>query len=156
MALPLLIGNVQDLGRVAREIPDSVYALVDRFWPGPLTLILKRSPDVPDIVVGGGESVAVRMPDHEVPLALLRKLGGPITGTSANPSGGPDPVTVEDVVRLLGDRVDYIVDGGPATAGAPSTIVDLSGPAPRLVRPGVIPYHSVESVCPLSVDCLEG
>ncbi len=151
MALPLLLGSIQDLEWVTADIPDLAWALAERFWPGPLTLILKKSPEVPLAVTGGRDSVAVRLPNHRVPLTLVQELGRPITGTSANPSGGPDPITAEDVRRLLGGKVDYIVDGGPTSVAAPSTIVDLTSPMPRLVRPGAIDYQSIQSVCLMSL-----
>ena len=151
MALPLLLGNIHDLEWVTTDIPDVAWALVDRFWPGPLTLILRKSPQVPHVVTGGKDSVAVRMPDHHVPLSLVRELGRPITGTSANPSGGPDPITAEDVRELLEGKVDYIVDGGSATVGSPSTIVDLTESRPRLVRRGAI-ASQVETICSMSLE----
>ena len=146
MALPLLLGGAQDLELVTTDIPDTAWALVQHFWPGPLTLILNKAPAVPPIVTGGKNSVAVRMPDHHVPLALIRELGRPIIGTSANPTGGPDPVTAEDVRSLLGERVDYIVDGGPTTLGGPSTVLDLTEATPRLVRQGTIEHRSLWSI----------
>ena len=146
MALPLLLRSVDDLALVAAEVPDLAWTLAERFWPGPLTMVLRKSPWVPRKVSGGRGSIAVRMPDHSVPLALAGQLGRPITGTSANPSGGPDPVTARDVETLLGDRVDYILDGGPAPLGRPSTIVDLTGSRPSLVRAGAIPFSSIEAV----------
>ena len=152
MGLPILLGNVHDLQVVATDIPDLAWRMVDRFWPGPLTLILRKSPKVSRALTGGSQSVAVRMPNHEVPLTIVRELGRPITGTSANSSGGPDPVTAEDVRKFLGDEVDYILDGGPATRGSPSTIVDLTGPKPRLVRRGVIEHRSLQMVCPFPVE----
>ena len=148
--LPLLLGSRRDLERVASEIPEIAWSLVDRFWPGALTLILKKSPSVPDIATGGLDSVAVRIPDHPVPLALIRGLGRPITGTSANPSGSPTPDTIEEVRRLLGGTVDYVLDGA-VTGGSPSTIVDLTGPTPSLVRPGAIPFDSIRSAWSPSV-----
>ena len=152
MPLPLLLGSTQDLERVTADIPDPAWALVDRFWPGPLTLILKKSPEVPFIVTGGRDSVAVRMPNHHVPLALVRQLGRPITGTSANASGGPDAPSAQEVREVLGQRVDYVIDGGPVTAGSASTIVDFTGSKPRLVRPGVIAYDSLQPICSFNVD----
>ena len=151
--LPLLLASVDELEQVSIDIPDLAWALASRFWPGPLTLVLKSSPEVPQIVTAGKQSIAVRMPNHHVPLALIRDLGRPITGTSANPSGGPDPVTADDVRRSLGTKVDYIVDGGPAPVATPSTIVDLTGARPRLVRQGAIPWESLCSACatPLEV-----
>ena len=152
MALPILIGRIQDLEQVAVDIPDPAWPLIQHFWPGPLTLIFKATPQVPRIVRGGKDSIAVRMPNHPIPLALMRELGSPITGTSANPSGEPDPVSIEDVRRLLGDKVDYIVEGGPPVAGIPSTIVDLTQSSPRIVRPGAVRYHSLQAVCPVSLE----
>ena len=143
MPLPLLLGSIDELEQVSIDIPDLAWALASRFWPGPLTLVLKSSPEVPQIVTAGKRSIAVRMPDHNVPLALIRDLGRPITGTSANPSGGPDPVTADDVRRHLGTKIDYVIDGGPATAATPSTIVDLTGAKPGLVRQGAIPWESL-------------
>ena len=148
--LPILLGSRRDLELVAVQIPEMAWRLAERFWPGALTLILWKSPKVPSNVTGGMDSVAVRIPDHPVPLALIRGLGKPITGTSANPSGSLAPVTAEEVRGLVGKTVDYVLDGGTATAGRPSTIVDLTGRTPRLVRPGVIPYDSIRYVCSLS------
>lgn len=146
MGMPLLLSKVDDVERVAVDVPGIARTLMERFWPGPLTLILNRSSEVPREVTGGRDSVAVRMPDHPVPLALVNGLGRPITGTSANPTGGPDPITAENVRRLLGSRVDYVVDGGPAIQGRGSTILDLSGARPRLVREGALTYESLADV----------
>ena len=152
MGMPLLLGSIRDLDAVATYVPDLARTLVDHFWPGPLTLILRKSTDVPSIVTGGNDSVAVRMPDHEVPVKLIRELGGPITGTSANPTGGPDPTTAEDVRRLLKDKVDLVVDGGPSTRGSPSTILDLTGPSPKVLRSGAIAIDRLQSFCPTPLD----
>ena len=152
MALPILVEAIQDLDRLVVDVPDMAWALAGRFWPGPLTLILKKSSEVPDIATGGRDSVAVRMPNHPVPKALVRGLGRPITGTSANPSGGPNPTTAQDVETLLGDRVNYIIDGGPAMIGTPSTVLDLTGANPVLLRPGAIDYDSLQSVCSIPIE----
>lgn len=138
MALPLLLADASDMELVAMDVPPLARTLAARFWPGPLTLVLRRSKSVPDLVTGGRETVAVRVPDHPVPRALARGLGAPITGTSANSSGGPDPCTAEDVRRGLGNLVDYLIDGGPALAGRPSTVLDLTGPEPRVLRQGAL------------------
>jgi len=138
MALPLLLADASDVDRVAIDIPPLARALAERFWPGPLTLVLRRASTIPDLVTGGRGTVAVRVPDHPVPRALARGLGAPITGTSANPSGGPDPRTAEDVRRGLGALVDYVIDGGPAPVGRPSTVLDLTGPEPRVLRQGAL------------------
>ena len=161
MALPLLLGGARDLELVATDIPDSAWALVARFWPGPLTLILKSAPEVPAIVTGGGATVAVRVPNHPVPLQLTQRLGRPITGTSANVTGGPDPKTAEDVKRALGDRVDYIVEQSlgeqglgqiATTLGTPSTVLDLSGATPRLARQGAIHLDVLLSAIPETME----
>ena len=161
MALPLLLGGARDLELVATDIPDSAWALVARFWPGPLTLILKSAPEVPAIVTGGGATVAVRVPNHPVPLQLTQRLGRPITGTSANVTGGPDPKTAEDVKRALGDRVDYIVEQSlgeqglgqiATTLGTPSTVLDLSGATPRLARQGAIHLDVLLSAIPETLE----
>ncbi len=147
MALPILLGTQDDLEKVAIEIPEVTWTLVNVFWPGQLTLILRKSPAVPQIVSGGKESIAVRMPNHEVPLYLVQKLGRPITGTSANPSGAANPASADEVRELLGAKVDYIVDVGPATSGAPSTILDLTQSTPRIVRAGPVSYESLQAIC---------
>ncbi len=152
MGMPLLLGSIRDLDKVTSDVPDLARTFVERFWPGPLTLILTKSTDVPSAVTGGKDSVAVRMPDHEVPLMLIRELGGPITGTSANPTGGPDPTTAEDVRRLLKDKVDFLLDGGPSTSGRASTILDFTGPSPKVVRSGAIAIECLQSFCPVPLD----
>ena len=107
--------------------------LIARFWPGPLTLVLPAR-DASD-----GPTIAVRAPDHEVALALLRALGEPIASSSANPAGQPPPVDADQVIAGLGDRLDVVLDGGPCRIGQPSTILDLSGATPRILRQGAIP-----------------
>ena len=152
MAVPLLLGSFRDLDKLCDDVPDLARTLTDRFWPGPLTLVLKASKEVPKTVTGGSGSVAVRVPDHELPIVLVRELGGPITGTSANKTGGPDPINANEVARLLGDQVDYILDGGPDTRGVPSTVLDLTGRRPRLVRLGAI---NVATLQPFLSNTLE-
>ncbi len=150
--LPVLVASNRGIGEVAVEVPEVAWKLVERFWPGPLTLVLKKSHKVPLIVTGAAETIAVRMPDHDIPRTLVQELGRPITGTSANPSGGPDPITADDVKRTLGDRVDYILDGGPAFLGLPSTIVDLAHPVPRLIRLGAIDEDAIRSCCSMELQ----
>ena len=146
MGLPLLLAGVEVLETVAVDIPRVAWALARRFWPGPLTLVLRKAPAIPASVTGGKESVAVRVPDHSVALNLIKKLGRPITGTSANISGDPNPVTAEQVRESLGGTCDLILDGGLVPLGISSTIVDVSGPSPRLIRAGAIPWEAVESI----------
>jgi L-threonylcarbamoyladenylate synthase len=149
--LPLLLGDIEDLRKVAPSVPDVVGVLTEAFWPGPLTLIVKKARAVPATVTGGANTVAVRLPAHTVPRALARELGFPIIGTSANVSGGLDPVSAEDVRRELGSRVDGIIDGGPAARGVPSTIVDVTGSRPRIVRRGALSREDIERACGLEL-----
>ncbi len=137
-AIPLLLDSVDRLGKVTEVVPENALVLAERFWPGPLTMVLPRSPDVPDIVTAGGPSVAVRVPDHDFALRLIREAGGVLAATSANLSGRPDPVTAQEVLGYLEGRIDLILDGGPCPGGVPSTVVDLTRPSPRVVRTGAI------------------
>jgi len=143
LALPVLVGSWEQVELVARDVPESGRLLAGRFWPGALTLVLTRRDCVPDLVTGGRDTVAVRMPGHPIPLALAKELGGPITGTSANRSGEADPQTLAAAEAELGGRVDYIIRAGPAPQGTPSTVVDLTTGTPRLLRQGAVPFSEV-------------
>jgi L-threonylcarbamoyladenylate synthase len=118
--------------------PAQAQALADRFWPGPLTLVLRASETVPAIVRAGGPSVALRCPDHPIALALIRATGRPLAAPSANRSQQLSPTLAEHVASSLGEAVDLILDGGPTAAGLESTILDLCGARPRILRPGPI------------------
>lgn len=120
--------------------------LAERFWPGPLTLVLPRSECVPDIVTGGGPTVAVRCPTHRVALALIRAAGVPIAAPSANRSSNLSPTLAQHVVRDLSGRIDAILDGGPTSEGIESTVIDLSQALPRLLRPGPIALGEIEKI----------
>ena len=126
--------------------PRSAAALAERFWPGPLTLVLPRAASIADIVTGGLDDVAVRVPAHPVALALLRASGLPIAAPSANRSNEISPTTADHVVKALGDRVAMVLDGGPTTVGIESTVVDLAGERPRLLRPGMVTARELEAV----------
>lgn len=130
----------------AAEIPAAARALAAAFWPGPLTLVLRRSPRVADAVTGGLPTVGLRVPSHPVAQALLAAFGGGLAAPSANRFGSVSPTCAEDVREELGDRVDMILDGGRCPVGVESTIVDLSGAHPRLLRPGGVPREALESV----------
>ena len=143
MALPVLVANWHQVRDVARVESTAARKLASKFWPGSLTLVLPRQPNLLTLVTGGRESVAVRMPDHWVPLWLSSQLGRPITGTSANRSGQPDLKTSKEVNDVLGDAVDTVIAAGPAPLGLQSTIVDLTGPIPVLLRDGAIPFAQV-------------
>lgn len=121
-------------------------ALMDAFWPGPLTLIFPKSAAVPARVTAGLDTVAIRMPAHPVAQALIRAAGVPVAAPSANRSGRPSPTTAADVLEDMDGRVPLILDGGPCRVGVESTVVDLSGEAPRVLRPGGITRAQIEAV----------
>lgn len=141
----------------AREIPDAAWKLAAAFWPGPLTLILRKSPRASDIVTGGQDTVGIRIPDHPLARAVLHALGngGGVAAPSANRFGRISPTRADHVREDLGDDVDMILDGGPCSVGVESTIIDLSGAAPRLLRPGGVPIEDIESVLGVSVPFQE-
>lgn len=145
-ALPILIESIDDADVVATDIPPGARLLMEAFWPGGLTLVLRRHPRFRSLALGGGETVALRVPDHPVALELLRRLREPVTGTSANLSGLPGPRTADDVRRQLGDRVDFIVDGGPCPGGIESTVVDCTVDPPRVLREGAVPADRITAV----------
>ena len=148
MALPLLVADGEQIRQVARSIPEAAWRLVEEFMPGALTIVLPKSSSVPDIITGGGLTIAVRIPNHPVPLALIRGLGKPIVGTSANLSGHPSPLTAAEVRAQIGDRVDLIIDGGKCPGGIESTVVDLTTETPIIRRAGAIPLELLRHVCP--------
>jgi len=136
--LPVLLADPGQLDEYGTAISAAARRLAALYWPGPLTIVVRRSPRIPALVAGGGETVGLRVPGHPVPRALVRELGVPIIGTSANTHGTPSPVTVQGAVFDLGDRVDLVIDGGRAPLGLPSTVVDATVDPPRLVREGAV------------------
>lgn len=130
----------------AREVPDAAHRLAAAFWPGPLTLILKRQPHVPDAVTGGQDTVGLRVPNHPLALALLRAFHGGIAAPSANRYGRISPTSAAHVIAELGAAVPLVLDGGPCTVGIESTIVDLSSGTPRILRPGAITVTDIARV----------
>ena len=146
LALPVLVANWEQVGMVAQVPEGPVGQLASAFWPGSLTLVLPKRPGLSPLVTGGRETVAVRMPDHWVPLNLAGALGAPVTGTSANRSGQPDLNSPAEIREHLGDSVGAVVDAGPAPGGVQSTIVDFTGERPALLREGATPFADVERV----------
>jgi len=134
------------LGRWASDIPSAADRLADRFWPGPLTLILRRRADVPAVVTGGQSTIGLRIPGHRVALSLLEAFGGGVAAPSANRFGRISPTTAAHVEAELGRSVDRILDGGPCAVGLESTIVDLTGDRARLLRPGAIGADALAAV----------
>ncbi len=148
IALPLLLTDISQIGEVAQPVPPVAWLLADKFLPGALTIVLHKSQSVPDIITGKGKTVAVRIPAHPIPVALAQGVGTPIVGTSANLSGKPSALTAEDVRTQLGDKVDLIIDGGRCPGGKESTIVDLTGETPVILREGAISREELQRVCP--------
>ena len=137
----------------AREVPVSAKTLAKRFWPGPLTMILKRTPKAPDFITGGQDSVGVRVPSHPIAHELLAAFNGGVAAPSANRFGAVSPTTAAHVLADLGRDVDFVLEGGPTEVGIESTIVDLSGGAPVLLRPGHISREAIAAT--LGVDVAE-
>lgn len=144
-----LIVHVDDFNQIsewAREIPAAARQLANAFWPGPLTLILKKRPEVLDIITGGQDTIALRMPRHPVTQALLKEFGGGLVAPSANRFTRVSPTTAAAVHAELGDKIDMILDGGACEVGLESTILDLSGTVPRILRPGMIRPEQIAAV----------
>ena len=140
------LASDRDLTRWASDIPPAVRQLAERFWPGPLTLVVRRAKSVSDEVTGGQDTIGLRVPSHPIAQALLNAFGGGIAAPSANRFGHISPTTVRHVREELGDRVDLILDGGACEVGIESTIVDVSGGTPVLLRPGRVSEEEIEAV----------
>lgn len=142
VAIPLVAADL-DQAELVGELGPLARRLARRYWPGPLTLVVTARPVLPAVLLAGGRTVAVRVPDHQVARQLAAAVGFPVTSTSANRSGEPPPTDVADVLRALGDSIDAVLDGGPCAGGRPSTIVDATGDAPTLVRAGAVPWDRI-------------
>jgi len=143
LPLPLLISDIAQLTTVAEPAFGTVWFLAKRFWPGGLTLVLPKMVSL-SFHLAKGSTVAVRIPNHPVCLALIARLGRPIVGTSANISGKTSALTAYKVRQQLGDKVDLIIDGGRCPGGNESTIVDLTHEAPMILREGIIPAYEID------------
>ena len=151
--LILHVTGPQWLLRYCAEVPPMAYVLARKFWPGPLTLILKRGPGIPDETTAGLDTIAVRCPNHPVTLAIIREAGVPIAAPSANLSGRPSCTTAEDVMEDMDGRIQCLVDGGPCVVGVESTILDLTCKPPRLLRPGGVAMETLEQLIgPIALD----
>jgi len=147
---PLIVhvADPQDAEALADLDSGPARAFAEAFWPGPLTLVLPRRGPVPDLATSGLPTVAIRCPDHPVARAVIREAGVPVAAPSANPFGRLSPTRAEHVIQGLGDRIDYIVDGGPCPVGVESTVVDCSEAPPLVLRPGGLPVESLRGVVP--------
>lgn len=140
------ISHVESLSRIVKKVPKEAYMLADKYWPGPLTMIFNKSEEVPMETTGGLETVAVRMPSHKIARALIDAAGGYIAAPSANRSGRPSPTVARYVIEDLEGRVEMIIDGGEVNIGLESTIIDLTGVRPMILRPGFVTEKMLESV----------
>jgi L-threonylcarbamoyladenylate synthase len=152
-AVPVFITQIDDLDQVARDVPDKAWKLLKKFWPGALTVVLLCSPNLPDEVTAGQDTIAVRLPAHPVCLELVKKVGSPLAVTSANISGQAAPTSAEDVLAQLEGRIALILDGGQTPTPHPSSIVDLSVYPPRLLREGDLSLDILKEYLPkLEID----
>ena len=145
MALPLLLSEAEDAKKCAEEVPLDAITLAEHFWPGALTLVLRKGAEVPYVVTAGLDTVALRVPDHPVPRAVSRALGAPITGTSANLSGRPGLTSAAAVRAEFGDAIDFVLDWGDAPGGVASTILDLCGGEMRVLREGAVSQEDIDA-----------
>ena len=144
-----LIVHVADIRQaeiLVLKFPEKALKLIEKFWPGPLTLVLPKAPIVPDIVTSSLPTVAIRVPNHLMALELIRESGRPIAAPSANPFGQVSPTTVDHVRRSLGNKVDMILDGGPCAIGVESTVISFTGKEPALLRPGGVPLEDIQDL----------
>ena len=140
------VADPAEVHRLVAEVPPKAIVLMDKFWPGPLTLIFKRSSLMPKVTVAGLATVAIRMPKHKVALSLIKQSRCPIAAPSANLAGKPSPTTAQHVYEDLNGRIDAIIDGGATNIGVESTVVDLSVDPPMLLRPGGTPFEALKKV----------
>jgi L-threonylcarbamoyladenylate synthase len=145
-AIPVLLAGLAQVALLGIQPSPQMHLLAERFWPGPLTLVVSCGPQVPDIVTAGTHTVAVRMPDHPVALRLFELAGQPLAVTSANLSGHANPLTAEDVMAQLDGRIDAVLDGGACRGGVPSTVLDLTATPPRILRAGPISEHDLRFI----------
>lgn len=144
--LILHIPDASWLERYCQDIPETAWRLAERFWPGPLTMILRRKPVVPDEVTAGLDTVGMRCPAHELCRAVITAAGVPVAAPSGNTSGRPSPTSVADMLEDMNGKIDAILDGGDCQVGVESTIIDLTCTPPRLLRPGGVPLEELRAV----------
>ncbi|MCL1983039.1 MAG: L-threonylcarbamoyladenylate synthase, partial [Clostridiales bacterium] len=148
------IARASDIGQLTPAISQTAVSLIDSFWPGPLTLVVWKRPEVPDAATGGLGTVAVRMPDDAAALALIREAGCPVAAPSANLSGRPSPTKPSHVLDDLSGKIDAIILGGECRVGIESTVLDVTGETPTVLRPGVVTAEDIEAVigCRVELD----
>lgn len=155
--LILHIAESHEVAKLARRVPANARALMEKYWPGPLTVVLERTGIVPDIVTGGLDTVAIRLPASEVARGLIRLAGVPVAAPSANTSGRPSPTTAQDVMADLAGKIEVIIDAGPCGIGVESTVVDCTTPVPTLLRPGGVTLEMLlETLGEVEIDSALG
>ena len=140
------IARASDIGQLTPMLSEDIVNLIDNFWPGPLTMVLKKKAGVPDRTTGGLDTVAVRMPDSEAALELIREADCPISAPSANISGRPSPTRAGDVIADMNGRIDAVIQGDDCRVGIESTVLDMTGDTPVILRPGIITAEDIEAV----------
>ena len=145
---PLIVhvASIDEVKPLVIDIPDIFELLAEKFWPGPLTLIMQKSDAIPDNVTAGLQTVAIRIPSHPAALSLINALGSPIAAPSANPSGRPSPTKASHVLNDIGGKIPYILDGGDCEVGIESTVLDISGSIPKILRPGFVTYEELKNL----------
>ena len=150
--ISLFVSDMKNAEMFCTDIPEGAYKLADRFWPGPLTMVLRRRENVPDIITSGGETVGVRCPDNDLTLKLLKMCGVPLTGTSANLSGQPNANDIDEVMAYFDGKIECAVDGGKCTGGIPSTVLDMTCVPPKILRRGGVPKELLEDVLEMTIE----
>jgi L-threonylcarbamoyladenylate synthase len=147
---PLIVHvhHVDALAALTTSVPDTAAALASRFWPGPLTMVLPRSTVVPRVVTAGLDTVAIRVPAHPIAHALITAAAMPVAAPSANLFSRPSPTRADHVLQDLDGRIDLVIDGGPTTVGVESTVIDLTGPVPTILRPGAVTLEMIRTILP--------
>ncbi|MDD4873942.1 MAG: L-threonylcarbamoyladenylate synthase [Dehalococcoidales bacterium] len=144
LALPIIVSDVPQIEEVAGYIPPMAWEFINKYMPGAITLILPKSKKVCDIITNGKDTVAVRIPAHRLTIDIIKGVGVPIAGTSANTSGEPSNIVAKDVFAQIGDKADLIIDDGKCPGGIVSTIVDVTGVVPVIIREGAISRNELE------------
>lgn len=139
------IARASDIGQLTRMLSPDIVALIDNFWPGPLTMVVKKKPEVPDRTTGGLDTVAVRLPESQAAIDLINAACCPIAAPSANLSGSPSPTRAKDVIADMDGRIDAIIQGDDCRVGIESTVVDMTSDVPTILRPGIITAEAIEA-----------
>jgi L-threonylcarbamoyladenylate synthase len=145
LALPVMVAGKEQINEVVDHIPAMAMPFIDKYMPGAITLIMPRNKTVSDIISNGKDTVAVRLPQHQMTISIIKGLGIPVAGTSANTSGKPSNITATDVMTQIGDKVDLVIDDGKCPIGIVSTIIDVTGTFPVILREGAISRKELEN-----------